>query len=310
MNSTDTPILDQAQKACMGILSLENHELTASLNARIPGTKIININYERLPGNETVITFGDVSTLRNCTSCIVITALNDANNDFFELLLILDILKRNSVSRISLIISYLAYTRFYKLDNTKSCGINVISNLLQTFELGEIVFLDVRTNDILPYFPNASFVTTQNFFTEHIRNAYLNLADVVLVAPDYGVTNNVKSIAQQLNCEVLQLSKNADYNNDILKQCNLKNKKCIIIDDVLATGARVYATSQLLRLHGAGEIDLYVTHFLSNTLHIPNTNLINRIITTNSIPQIADLYKGFNNIQIVNIADLILGYLA
>jgi len=88
----------------------------------------------------------------------------------------------------------------------------------------------------------------------------------IVIAPDAGSIKSSTSFAQKLNIPVAYIDKERNLQTGGVKihgiSKNVKNKKAIIIDDMISTGATLIKTAKFLKRKGAKKIFVAATHHL------------------------------------------------
>lgn len=286
----------KCQDICVSVAKSLNSKLYLVENSGFPGNEVFfDINSNNFGDNNFAISTH--KDLRNYNIICIYTVL-DANNDFMELLFLIDILAKLNPLKITLLIPYLAYSRQDNNHNMSSSGIKLIAKILNhvlnNIE-NQIYILDTHNTNILKMFHNAQNLCIINFLHQYIL-AHYNTEELILVSPDSGSQNKIKTLAELLSCRALYLNKtrklndiqmafDGSQNNNINKLCGDKKRKTkfLILDDIISSGSTIYHASKLIRNQILNaDIDCYATHFLYFAVQSNNFININRVITTNS----------------------------
>ena len=94
-----------------------------------------------------------------------------------------------------------------------------------------------------------------------LKKAFNAIGNPVLVSPDAGAYKTTHEIAEKLNADLIPSNKVRIQGVPFIKiQGDVKNKECLIVDD-LADGGRTFKLlAEELKKQGATKIFLYVTH--------------------------------------------------
>lgn len=119
------------------------------------------------------------------------------------------------------------------------------------------------------------------------REGLIEPKDVVFVSPDAGAYTMVHNLGEKHNIAVIPANKVRDTKGAHIEVSgNVKDKVCIVIDDYCDGGTTPIKTAQALKLQGATQVVICITHFLASKGLEPLLMHIDRIFTTNSIKEI------------------------
>lgn len=245
----------------------------------------IPLEHHLFPGHEFSVScpafdtsYQEVFILQNFT--------NNVNDDLMELMLSIDTIKRyTNIQAISIIAPYLAYTRQDRLDDPRSSlALKVLAKMLQIFSPKQLLTIDLHNIATTGFFDfPVKNISTANLFAQDILQEY-DLANTVLVSPDFGSLYRTKQIAKILEVDYVLVHKHRTKQNiEVTLAEDVTDKQCIIIDDVIATGKTMGMASQLLVDKGARSVSVYASHLLEFALNISSLANINRLHTTNSL---------------------------
>lgn len=133
----------------------------------------------------------------------------------------------------------------------------------------EIFLTDAHSN----YFENNIGCSVEEFKQwECFLAAGVNVSSGdVLIAPDKGARGKIVELQQRLDNKtvatfIVEASKKRDketgriIETTLSDNCDVKNKRCIIVDDLSDKGGTFIPLAQKLKEAGASQVDLYVTH--------------------------------------------------
>jgi ribose-phosphate pyrophosphokinase len=233
---------------------------------------------------------------------------NPVNDSLMELVLILDALKRSDVKSVTVILPYYGYSRQdKKIRQRAPISAKVVADILQLYPLKRVVTLDLHSNQI------------QGFFNCPVDNLYGSIVflpymkkhtnSLICISPDAGGTERVAHYAKKLNCEMAFCYKHRDNPNEIGEMKlvgNVKNKDCLIIDDMADTCNTLVEASKLLIENKARSVHVYVTHGVlsGNALEKIKDAEIESFSMTDSILPSIDAMKC-NKIRLISVAPLL-----
>ena len=272
--------------------------------------------------NVTVSHFADGEILvrpeepvRNQRIFVIQSLIKPVNESLMELLICLDSLKRSSAKEIVVLLCYYAYAR----QDRKSIGrepitAKLIANLIQTAGADKVVALDIHSEQIQGFFEIPfDNLTVLNLTINHAIQD-LKCENICFVSPDYGGVKRARKYAKLFDCNLAILDKRRPKPNEaeILNILgNVKNKDCLIVDDMIDTAGTICQASQAIKNAGAKSVSIVATHaLLSGDAKQKITNCfkkkyIDRIIVTNTIPSAYE-FKD-KHVTVVDISDYVAG---
>ena len=100
-------------------------------------------------------------------------------------------------------------------------------------------------------------------FGDYFKNKNFNWENTVVVSPDMGRAKVAKKLSDYLGCEVAIAHKSRPKHNaaEVMGIIgNIKNKTCIINDDMIDTAGTLVGSITKLKEMGAGDIYVSATH--------------------------------------------------
>ncbi|NHJ20753.1 MAG: ribose-phosphate diphosphokinase [Candidatus Lokiarchaeota archaeon] len=189
------------------------------------------------------------------------------NARLFELLMMIDAIKRMGAKKIVVVIPYLAYARqdhIFRPGESKFA--NLLLCLIDSMRIDEIYVVDVHApkifEDVQCKWIN---IDSMKLLADYIKS--LNVKDVVVVAPDKGAIERSKAFAKHFgeNIPVEYFEKRRDVKTGEITmsgKLSLKNKDVIISDDIIATGGTMAEAIRLSKESGANRVFAVATHAL------------------------------------------------
>ncbi len=275
------------------IFSLLSNKLLAKRIAKKYGAELGKVSFDRFKDGEIL-----VKSLTCCTDKDVIivesTAIK-AHERIFELLLLIDSIKRTGAKSIKLYIPYFGYSRQERvswINEPISC--EVVAKILDTAEVDEILTFDLHHPDIEKFFKTKfTSLPTTHLFGEYYRNYLkehdIDINDVVVVSPDHGSNTRADRLVSELpGTKKIILNKYRpapNFAEHLAVDDDVKDKVCIIIDDIIDTGGTIISASNLLLKQGARSVLVGASHaVLSNkTFDSFIGSLIQDLVVTNTI---------------------------
>lgn len=199
-------------------------------------------------------------------SMVSIMAHLRSSNDIMELLLLTDAVRREVGSQfpIDVCIPYIPYARQDRVcDRGESLSINVLAALINSQNYRKVHVWDPHS-DVSTALINNVVVFKQSHFLDKIRGKFDN-EKTVLVSPDAGALKKIFEVATCLRLDnVIRADKIRDVKTGKISGTTIygdvKDKECLIVDDLLDAGGTFMGLGSLLKQKGAKKVMLYITH--------------------------------------------------
>tara|TARA_B100001758_G_C18326676_1_gene566365 strand:- start:492 stop:1232 length:741 start_codon:yes stop_codon:yes gene_type:complete len=227
-----------------------------------------------------------------------------------ELLLCIDALKRSSAKNITAVIPYFGYARQdRKVVPRTSISAKLVSNLITKAGADRVVTLDLHAGQIQGFFdiPVDNLFATP-IFARHIKKNIKN-RDMICVAPDVGGTERARALGKILDVGLAIVDKRrpAPGKSKVMNVIgNVKNKVCILVDDIIDSGGTIVNAAKELKDRGAKEVYVYITHGVLSgdaVKKIQKSN-IKKLVITDSIDN-NERVKNSRNIEVLSISNLL-----
>ncbi|KAK1707982.1 ribose-phosphate diphosphokinase [Colletotrichum acutatum] len=128
----------------------------------------------------------------------------------------------------------------------------------------------------------------------YIRQNIPNYKDAVVISPDAGGAKRATAIADELDMAFALIHKERrptkyteQRNASMMLVGDVKDKVCILVDDLIDTGNTITRAAKLLKKEGATHIYALLTHGILSGDAIPriNASAIDKMVVTNTVPQ-------------------------
>lgn len=270
---------------------------TAHLAARLSRECMLPLFHDnvRIFGNSELT----VSVPKKFHDAVLLASTID-NNDWMELFLLLDALR--TAENICLCLPYCGYGRQNcHLDN-ESYGTEVTQRFIENFtNVRHCIFIDSHDSPVVRI--PTRHLHAGEIFAEDIRSRYNN---IVVVSPDLGGAKRASDVAQILQVPLIICNKHKDILGGVRKVDvigDVKNKNCIVIDDIIDSGATLCAVSSALKEQGANGVSAYVTHGLLNNHCVENIEKseISEVVLTDSIARGDGVSEKFRTVSLISL---------
>ena len=219
---------------------------------------------EKFANGETYARFEE--TVRGCEVFFIQSLAGTNVNDLLmETLIVSDAATRASAASFTAVIPHYGYARQdRKAASREPITARLVANLLEAAGVDRVITLDLHSNQIQGFFDiPVTHLTALYLFGEYFKTKDFNWDETVVVSPDMGRAKVAKKLSDYLGCEVAIAHKGRPKHNaaEVMGIIgNIKNKTCIINDDMIDTGGTLVGSINKLKEMGAGDIYISATH--------------------------------------------------
>ena len=232
-------------------------------------------------------------------------------DNFIELLVMVDALKRASASRVTAVIPYFGYSRQDRRPRSSRVPITakVAAKMIGVVGTDRVVTIDLHADQI------------QGFFDIPVDNVYaspLTLADIwqhqgsdglVVVSPDVGGVVRARAIAKRLDSELAIIDKRRPRAN-VSKVMNIigeiEGKSAVMVDDMVDTAGTLCTAAGALKDHGAVRVVAYCVHPVLSGPAIDNINnsQLDELVVTDTIP-LSKAARECDRIRVLSVSQML-----
>ena len=291
----------------MKILSgTSNLKLSKSIAKNLK-LKLINTNIRRFADGEIYIEINE--NIRGNSIFIIQSISSPANDNLMELLLCIDALKRSSAKNITAVIPYFGYARQdRKVVPRTSISAKLVSNLITKAGADRVVTVDLHSGQIQGFFdiPVDNLFATP-IFARHVKKK-IKEKNLICVAPDVGGTQRARALGNLLNVGLAIVDKRRPKpgQSQVMNVIgNVKDKTCIIVDDLIDSGGTIVNAAKALKDRGAKNVYVYITHGVLSGEAVKKIqkSVIKNLVITDTIDN-SDKLKKAKNIEVLSISGL------
>ncbi|WP_115717878.1 ribose-phosphate pyrophosphokinase [Gallaecimonas mangrovi] len=213
------------------------------------------------------------------------------NDNLMELVVMVDALRRASAGRITAVIPYFGYARQDRRVRSARVPITakVVADFLSNVGVDRVLTVDLHAEQIQGFFD----VPVDNVFgtpvlLEHMKAQ--NFEKPIVVSPDIGGVVRARAVAKLLNDTDLAIIDKRRPRANEAQVMNIigdvKDRDCIIVDDMIDTGGTLCKAAEALKNNGARSVFAYATHpvFSGGATKNITESAIDQVIVTDTIP--------------------------
>ena len=244
---------------------------------------------------------------------LVQTMASPVHENFMEMLIMIDALKRDSAWRINLVVPYMSYTRSDKKDQPRvPITARLVANMMETAGVDRYMTIDLHSGQIQGFFNiPGDALTAFHLLVDYVK-AKLNsgeLDDLVVVATDLGFAKQGRNWAEALGVPLAFVEKrrvsNAENPQALSLIGSVEEKNVLLVDDEVNTAGSIVNAVNVVRDYGAKDVLFAFTHpFFSDQAYERFASLdLHEIVFTNTLP-IAEKFH-LPNMTVLSIAPLL-----
>ena len=224
-------------------------------------------------GKSEVGTFSDgeisvsiYDSVRGSDCFIVQSTCAPVNHNLMELLIMMDAMKRASAARITAVIPYFGYARQdRKAKAHDPITAKLVADLIATAGANRVLTMDLHAAQIQGFFNiPVDHLLGVPVLASHIKSRISDSADdYVVVSPDLGSVTRARNFAERVGCPLAIVDKRRQKANvcEVMNIIgNVKDKKVILVDDMIDTAGTLCNAAQAIMDNGAKQVTACATH--------------------------------------------------
>ncbi len=250
-----------------------------------------------------------LENVRGADAFAIQPTCNPVEQHLFELLLMIDALKRASAGRITAVLPYYGYARQDRKDRPRvPISAKLVASLLERAGADRVLSLDLHAAQIQGFFDiPVDHLFAAPVMIEHFRAQAK--PNTIVVSPDAGGVERARAFAKRLNSPLAIIDKRREQANvaEIMNIIgDVRGKACIMVDDLIDTGGTLVKGAEALLDAGAESVAACATHavFSGACLKRFDDSRICEVVVTNSIP-LKDDAKKSEKVRVLSVAPLL-----
>ena len=200
---------------------------------------------------------------------IVQSTCNPVNDHLMEMLVMIDAMRRASAGRITAVIPYFGYARQdRKAKSRDPISAKLVANLITAAGADRVLTMDLHAAQIQGFFDipvdnmlgNPVFV---KYYMHKFDPAAYDHDDIVVVSPDVGSVARSRAFATKVHMGLAIVDKRRQKANfcEVMNVIgDVKDKICILYDDMIDTAGTLCNAAQALMDNGAREVYACASH--------------------------------------------------
>ena len=230
------------------------------------------------------------------------------HENLMELVIMVDALRRSSASRITAVVPYYGYARQDRRVRSERVPISakVIADILERSGIDRVLTVELHSEQIQGFLdiPVDNVYGTRIMHDDIVKQKLKNL---LIVSPDVGGVVRSRALAKVLGLSDLAIiDKRRDESNKS-KVMNVigevKNKECILVDDIADTAGTLCNAASALKKKGAEKVFAYIVHpvLSGKAIQKISKSKLDQLIVTDTIP-LSESAKACKKIRVISLA--------
>ena len=212
------------------------------------------------------------------------------NDNLMELLIIIDALRRASARRITAVMPYFGYARQDRKSGSRTpISAKLVANMITTAGADRVLAVDLHAGQIQGFF---------DIPTDNLHGAPVMAADILqrhkeknlmVVSPDVGGVVRARALAKRLNnapLAIVDKRREKAGESEVMNIIgDVKDRFCILVDDIVDSGGTLCNAAEALRAAGASDVVAYITHGVLSGAAVERVeaSVLRKLVITDSI---------------------------
>ena len=273
------------------------------------GLELGDCTVKQFADGEVSVNFNE--SVRGCAVFLIQSTCCPVNDNFMELLVMIDACRRASANRITADMPYFGYARQDRKARPRDpISAKLCANMLEAAGADRVLTMDLHANQIQGFFD----IPVDNLLGTKILTQYFfdklgtNNPDYVVVSPDLGSVTRVRKFTDKLDLPMAIVDKRRPKPNvsEVMNIIgDIKDKNVILVDDMVDTaGTLCNGAKALVERGGAKSVIACATHGVLSGPAIERlqNSVIDKLILLDTIPVEGD--KAIDKIEMLTVADL------
>lgn len=266
-----------------------SHKSFAEEIAKQLNTDLTNILIKRFSSNDIYVRLEE--SVRGKEAFVIQTCTKNINEEYMELFLLCDMLRRSFSSKVHVVLPYFGYSRQDRIAQPReTISAKLMADLLVTSGATHLITVNLHSSQIQGFFDiPVDNIDPSRLFIEYFESR-VDPENTVVVSPDAGGAKDAKRFADQLGLPIAILNKQRrEHNQSEVTHVvgGVKGKRCILFDDMVDTAGSVCnAKKSLIEAGALDEVYLAATHpvFSGEAVQRLDHAGFAEIVVTDSIP--------------------------
>ena len=229
--------------------------------------------------------------VRGRDAIVIQSTCAPSNDNFMELLIMVDALRRASAQSITAVVPYLGYARQDRRPRSARVPVTakVVANMITHVGTTRLLTVDLHAEQIQGFFdiPMDNVYASPVLLGDIWKHEY---EDLMVVSPDVGGVVRARAIARRLdNADLAIIDKRRPKANESRVMNiigDVANRTCVMVDDMVDTAGTLCSAASALKESGAKKVVAYCTHpvLSGNAIEKICGSPLDELVVTDTIP--------------------------
>ncbi len=258
---------------------------------------------------DTEVSFRIDENIRGADVFILQPTCTPVDAHLVELCVMIDAFRRSSAARITAVMPYYGYARQDRKDKPRvPISAKLVANLLCAAGANRVLTMDLHKAQIQGFFDiPVDHLFAAPVFMQHLA-AYQDQC-VVFVSPDAGGVERARAYAKRLGADLAIIDKRRsdDGRAEVMHVVGeVRDRVCIIQDDIVDTAGTLVQTVSALRENGAERVIACAVHGVLSgpALERIEGSALEKLVVTNTIPPRPEVAAS-DRIEVLSVAPLL-----
>jgi ribose-phosphate pyrophosphokinase len=250
-------------------------------------------------------------SVRGYAVFIVQSMSSPVNDHIFELLVMIDAIRRGSATSITAVLPYYAYARQDRQSVPRSpITAKLLADLVTTAGATRVIGMDLHAGQIQGFFSVPfDHLYGSPVLLQAIKVRLKDPENTVIVSPDAGGVERARYYSKRLNAPLAIIDKRRPSPNkaEIMHLIgDVEGKDTFIVDDMIDTAGTLTHAAKALVEFGARSVSAVATHAVLSGPAVEriSDSVLDKVIVTNTIPP-SETVTSCKKIDIVSVSSLI-----
>jgi len=232
--------------------------------------------------------------------------------NLFDLLVLIDALKRASAASVTAVMPYFGYARQDRRPRSARVPITakLAAKMIATAGADRVLTIDLHADQIQGFFD----IPVDNVYASPVLLADIwrnhSMEDLIVVSPDVGGVVRARALAKRLDDADLAIIDKRRPKANVATVMNIigdvEGKTCVLVDDIVDTAGTLCAAAAALKEKGARRVVAYCVHPVLSGAAIQNVegSQIDELVVTNTLP-LRENARNCAKIRQLSVAELL-----
>jgi ribose-phosphate pyrophosphokinase len=285
-----------------------NPALAKAIAAKL-GVELSDATVTKFSDGEISVSIGE--TVRGVDVFVVQSTCSPVNDNFMELLIMIDAFRRASAGRITAVMPYFGYARQDRKSKARDpISAKLCAQMLEAAGADRVLTMDLHASQIQGFFdiPVDNLLGTSVLMPYFVETIGKQSSEYVIVSPDLGSVTRARKFTEKLDLPLAIVDKRRQRAN-VSEVMNIigdvRDKKVLLVDDMIDTaGTLCNAAKALIEIGGAKEVYACASHGVLSGPAIERiqASVLKEVYILDTVPLAEE--KQIDKIKVLPVADM------